>query len=527
MRRVTACARLSSGCCGWRTAGIRDPARVVMSSSLFRLLPSLVATLGVATLFVACKPVLSSSPVVPASVEPDAGLQQPAPDLVSIEAALVNRYVTPDVSTEVLARLTVRSEAVAGQPRPRANIALVIDTSASMRGEAIERAREAAKALVEDLKVGDRVSVVAFHSRGDVLVHSVELDEANRGEVLAALEGLEATGTTALAEGLSLGMQQLQVDRRSDVVSRMVLLSDGVPNDEARARQVGATLAESSVSLTALGLGLEFDEVLLADLASSSGGRFHYVEDGEQVAKMFEDEILDIEQLVAQGAVLDLRAGPGVSILEIVGRSQVRAGARTASVPMGDLVENDAREVIVRLAVGAHRDGASIELLDASLRYSDATAGAGLLEDSVFLAAEVTADEAQRRAGRDGATELVVVRALTASAALQAVALARSGDVKRAKTLVGSSEKRARTLAHSEEDEALEALADDLVKIRGTLSSLAPKPVRSANRGLGVGAGRPSKPKTQAPHPSPAPRLGLSEAQGMKRAHSRAFDALH
>lgn len=450
-------------------------------------------------------------------------MKQPAPDLVSIEAALVNRYMKPEVATEVLARLTIRSEGLAEKPGPPANIALVIDTSASMRGEAIEHAREAAKALVADLDVGDRVSVVVFHSRGEVLVDSVELDATNRGDVMGALENLEATGTTSLAEGLSLGMQQLGIDRRGDVVSRMVLLSDGVPNDEARARQVGGTLAASSVSLTALGLGLEFDEVLLADLASSSGGRFHYVQDGEQVAKMFQDEILDIEQLVAQGAVLDLRAGPGVSILEVVGRGQVQTGAGTASVPVGDLLEDDAREVIVRLAVGAHRDGASIELLDASVRYSDAVAGAGTLEDSVFLAAEVTADEGQRRAGRDRATELVVVRALTASSALQAVALARSGDVKRAKALLDGSEKRARALARSEQDERLNALADDLVKIRGTLSSLAPKPVHSANRGPAVG----KKSKAPTPRPSPGSGLGLSEAAGMKGAHSRAFGALH
>lgn len=495
-----------------------------MSSSLLRPLPSIVTALGLALLCAACKPAtVSSTPIVAGTPAEDGGERQPVPDLVSIEAALTNPYLAPEEATEVLARLTVRSEALADRPRPRANIALVIDTSASMRGEAIERAREAAMALVEDLEVGDRVSVVAFHSRGDVLVPSIELDESNRSQVLAALEGLEATGTTALAEGLSLGMQQLQAERRADVVSRMVLLSDGVPNDEARARAVGATLAASSVSLTALGLGVEFDEVLLADLASGAGGRFHYVERGDQVAKMFEEEILDIEQLVAQGAVLDLRAGPGVSILEVVGRTPAQSGARTVSIPVGDLVESDATEVVVRLSVGAHRDGASVELLDAALRYSDATVGAGRLEDSAFLAAEVIADEEKRRAGRDGATEIVVVRALTASAALQAVALARSGKVKRAQGLLDRSEKRARTLAQAEQDETLEALADDLVKIRGTLPSLAPA-VHSANRGP---AGVHKKSKGRSPGPRPAPTLGLSEARGMKGAHSRAFDVLH
>ncbi|MGH1339911.1 MAG: vWA domain-containing protein [Nannocystales bacterium] len=503
-----------------------------MSSGVFRLLPAVVASLGFASLCGACKPALLSAPAAPAgvalapAVTPDPGVQEAIPNLVSLEVALANRYVMPEVPSEVFARLTVRSGALSGQPRPPANIALVVDTSASMRGKAIGRAREAAKALVQDLEAGDRVSVVAFHSRGDVLLESVEIHGSNRREVLEALEGLDATGTTALAEGLSLGMQQLQRERRSDVVSRMVLLSDGVPNDNAAARQAGATLASASVSLTALGLGVDFDEVLLADLASGSGGRYHYVDDGQHLAKIFREEILDIEQLVAQGATLDLRAGPGVSILEVMGRTRGQFGMRTASVAVGDLEENDTTEVVVRLGVSAHRDGASVELLDASLRYSDATAGAGTLEDNVFVAAEVTGDEERRRAGRDEETELVVVRAMTASAALEAVALARAGQVTRADVLIETSEKRARTLAVSQRDPGLTALADDLVKIRGTLPSLAPKPASSASGGPGVGSRAPRKPKVSVPMKGSA-RGGLVEAQGMRGAHSRAFEALH
>lgn len=78
----------------------------------------------------------------------------------------------------------------------------------------------------------------------------------------------------------------------------------------------------------------------------------------------------------------------------------------------------------------------------------------------------------------------------------------------------------------ADQDPELGALADDLVKIRGMLSGLAPKRPSSANRGSAARSGAHEK-KTATPTPSPAPRLGLWEARSMKAAHGRAYEALH
>ncbi|MEM6991718.1 MAG: VWA domain-containing protein [Myxococcota bacterium] len=270
-----------------------------------------------------------TEPVV-AEVVPEA--PQAAPDLVALDAAATHRYIKAGKAGEVVTRLRITTDAQTDKPRPPANIGLIVDTSASMKGEAIEQARQAALTMLDGLEEGDRFSVVSFGSTATVLVPSVEVSDETTAEIRAAIEGMEAVGTTALARGLAASFEQVRPHVRQDTVSRMVLLSDGVPNDPAPIRGLAQQAASQSISIAALGLGVDFDETLLADIASSSGGRFHFIEDTDQVAAMFRDEVLHIDRLVAVGSMMTLTGGPGVTITEVLGHPQFAAGSRSVSV---------------------------------------------------------------------------------------------------------------------------------------------------------------------------------------------------
>src|ERR1041384_3351799 len=58
------------------------------------------------------------------------------------------------------------------QKRPRLNLSLVLDRSGSMEGEKMVRAREAAAFCVDQMLATDRLSVVTFDDRIDVLFPS-------------------------------------------------------------------------------------------------------------------------------------------------------------------------------------------------------------------------------------------------------------------------------------------------------------------------------------------------------------------
>src|SRR5205823_14678987 len=105
-------------------------------------------------------------------------------------------------------------------------------------------------------------------------------------------------------------------------------------------------------------------------VAQRSGGQFHYVRESGEVASFFKNEVLRLKQVFARNAALEVTTGPGVRIDEVVGEPTAPTG-NGVRIALGDISRSDIRDLVVRLHADAHRDGASVELIDAVLSYDD------------------------------------------------------------------------------------------------------------------------------------------------------------
>jgi Ca-activated chloride channel family protein len=177
--------------------------------------------------------------------------------------------------------MAVRIKVMAGTPPSRGhgpvNLALVLDTSGSMEGEAIASTRAAAQALIDRMADGDRVSIVVFHSIGEVLVKSTRLDGKSRAQIAAKLGKLEARGTTDLASGWGLGLAELSAGRTEKTLNRLVLVTDGIPNDVSMIPSLVAQTRSHQVPITTLCLDVECEATLLGDIAVQTGGKYKYL----------------------------------------------------------------------------------------------------------------------------------------------------------------------------------------------------------------------------------------------------------
>lgn len=469
----------------------------------------------------ACSP-NRPSPVTPGNpvVVADAPV---APVELEVAADTANRFVEADEPGEVLARIRIHSPESGDSERPRANIGLVVDTSGSMEGDPIVQARGAALALLGDLRDGDVLSIVVFGSAPEVLVPATILDAQARTRIRGDIERMKATGTTDLAGGLQVGLQQVQSQARTGEINRIVLVSDGVPNDESAIVGMAQQARNVGVPITTLGLGLEYHETLLGQIAQDSGGKFHFVEDPTKVAAVFREEVLSIDQLAARGVALTLTPGPGVTIVEVPGFS---AGYNGRSMVLGlpDLAEGETQQVVVRLAVSEHRSGANVELLDGVVTYADARTGAGM-QQRTFMSVRATDDADELAKGVDLEVAVAAARATTASATLQIVSMARGGDVKGAHAMLDRTVTTARALNEAMPDGELARLVDDLVELRPTLEGLAPQPVAQHRGNQGV-VGLDS-PQPMPASRAPAPAMSKSSAREVRASHQRAYKVLH
>ena len=344
-----------------------------------------------------------------------------------VDGAISTKMVPALRDSVVTARLSIDSRIDASTPRPSLNVALCIDTSGSMEGKAIDDARKAALSFLAGIKPGDGFSLVTFDTAAHVVVPATRMtDETDLAPIRASINAIKATGTTAMAEGLSTAIQQVRTLYDATRVNRVVLVSDGVPNDAANLRTFVQQAQQYGISVSAMGLGVDYDEILMGDLAQLGGGRFKYIDDSSKITAYLGDELTRITRVSARSASLEISPGPGVAVESVIGFPMSPDGRGGVVVYLGDVSLGSHRDVFFRLRAHGRRDGAPVELADATLRWVG-TDGASH-DEHFFYGAHATVDEDVIAKNRDDAVDKGAKNAQQAADAIDAIRKAQQTD---------------------------------------------------------------------------------------------------
>ena len=259
--------------------------------------------------------------------------------------------------------------------RPPVNLALVIDRSGSMSGEKIEKAREAALEVVRRLAPDDILSVIAFDTEVETLVPAQKVGGARR-QIEAAIRGIEAGGTTALYGGVTRGAGEVRrFIEEQRYVHRIILVSDGLanvgPGTPEELGRLGASLVKEGISVTTVGLGLDYNEDLMTRLAQRSDGNTYFVEDSADLPRIFSAELGDVLDVVARRVVIEIEFPDGVRPLRFVGREGSIHGQR-AGLTLNQLYGGQEKFALVEVEVAPARDGDEREIARARVSFEDA-----------------------------------------------------------------------------------------------------------------------------------------------------------
>lgn len=219
-------------------------------------------------------------------------------------------------------RIALRS-ATKSAGRPRLSVHLVMDTSGSMQGEAMEQAKIAAKQLVGKLAPSDDFSLVAFSSGAEVKIDEGPVG-ARRAAIQSVIDGLRADGGTNISEGMRLAYAEARAATvPQDAVRVVFLMSDGRPNGGVTSHEQLSRLAldafQDGIQTSAFGLGADYDGALMSQIASDGAGGYYYVSSPDQIALALSTELEKRLDPVALGVEVRVRLKPDVKLLSVYG----------------------------------------------------------------------------------------------------------------------------------------------------------------------------------------------------------------
>jgi len=266
----------------------------------------------------------------------------------------LERAALPPSGGKFHMRLALRSGATEAAARPHLSVHLVLDTSGSMQGEAIERARQAAQTLVDRLAPTDDFSLTTFSDGAEVKV-SDGLVGARREAIKEIIAGLREGGGTNIGEGLRLGYLQAGLKTiPEDAVRVVLLLSDGQPTsgitDRGRLARLALDAFQDGIQTSSFGLGTSYDGELMSAVASDGAGGYYYLRDPEQIAPALGAELDRRLDPVATAVEVRVRLAPGVELLKAFGSRRLDE-AEAARVRTQEIAADVQAEKRDRIAV--------------------------------------------------------------------------------------------------------------------------------------------------------------------------------
>ncbi|SDZ21561.1 Ca-activated chloride channel family protein [Lysobacter sp. yr284] len=198
-------------------------------------------------------------------------------------------------SKRVLLQIGIQGYDVEREQLPPANLVLLADTSGSMdEPDKLPLLKRAFAQLLPQLRAQDRVSIVAYAGSAGLVLPPTPGDHG--GEIMDALERLQAGGSTNGGEGIQLAYATARQAYIDGGINRVLLATDGDFNVGVANQQALETLVadqrKSGIALSTLGFGTgNYNDAMAERLADVGNGNHAYIDSALEAQKVLVEEM--------------------------------------------------------------------------------------------------------------------------------------------------------------------------------------------------------------------------------------------
>ncbi|WP_395341325.1 marine proteobacterial sortase target protein [Ningiella sp. W23] len=200
--------------------------------------------------------------------------------------------------------IPTQSQISGGSITPR-ELTLILDTSGSMVGDAIEQAKMSISWAIESLGEHDRFNIIEFNSRAKSLFEGAQLASTqNKAKALRFVRALQASGGTEMREALELALSleyEAPIDEGKHALQQMIFITDGAVSNEAELLSM-INNKLNNIRLFTVGIGSAPNTYFMSEAAIAGRGSYTLIGDVSQV----EENMSALLSKIQQAALSDI-----------------------------------------------------------------------------------------------------------------------------------------------------------------------------------------------------------------------------
>lgn len=253
------------------------------------------------------------------------------------------------------------------------NISFVIDRSGSMGSEnKLEYVKQACSFAIDHLSSEDIISIVTYDDVSNV---NYKADFVKDKTIIKEIiKNLTPGGSTNLHAGMVSGYKEVFKNLSKDKLNRVILLSDGLANvGETRAevlQKIAKDNLSEGVSLTTMGVGVDYNENLMLNLAEYGSGNYYFIDTPEKAGEIFASEFRGLLNVIARKIKLKISPLNGAEVSKVFGYKFTKDG-KDVYIEIFSMFEKEERRILVEITPPAKVSEEKLLLAKVTLEYED------------------------------------------------------------------------------------------------------------------------------------------------------------
>ena len=254
---------------------------------------------------------------------------------------------------------------------PATNLVFLLDVSGSMNApDKLPLLKEGLRIMVNQLKPSDRVAIAVYAGSSGLVLPSTPVSQ--KGEILAALDQLEAGGSTNGGQGIQLAYTVAANNFINGGNNRVILATDGDFNVGVTGDNALVNLIEekrkTGIFLSVLGFGTgNLNDSMMEKLSNKGNGNYAYIDSRDEARRALGEQVAGTLYTIAKDVKIQVEFNPAkVAGYRLIGYENRLLADRDFNDDMKDAGEIGAGHSVTALyeivPAGQKVDNGGIEL---------------------------------------------------------------------------------------------------------------------------------------------------------------------